>query len=129
MHFSTLLTLIAMGSTTGWAAYVLEDDYMNGDFFSQFSFWTGADPTNGFVDYVDQGTAQGTGLINSGGGKIFMGVNDTAVQQSGRQSVRLTSQKSYQSGLVVIDVAHMPGGVCGTWYAPTVRSTFHAIEC
>jgi hypothetical protein len=117
MHFTTLLTYAAVAGTTGLANYVLEDDYMSSDFFGEFSFWTDADPTNGFVEYVDQGTAQGTGLISNDGGKAMMGVNNTAVQSSGRQSVRLTSTKSYQSGLIVIDVAHMPGGVCGTWPA------------
>lgn len=114
MHFTTLIT-IAMASAPGWASYVLQDDYMAGDFFGQFSFWGDADPTNGFVDYVDQGTAQSTGLINNDGSSIMLGVNHTAVQPDGRQSVRLTSTKSYQSGLIVIDVAHMPGGICGTW--------------
>jgi beta-glucanase (GH16 family) len=31
--------------------------------------------------------------------------------------VRLTSKNSYTHGLVILDLAHMPGGVCGTWPA------------
>ena len=47
-----------------------------------------------------------------------MGVDHTNIATgSGRASVRLTSQKSYNHGLVILDLAHMPGGICGTWPA------------
>ena len=35
----------------------------------------------------------------------------------GRNSVRLTSTKQYTHGLVVLDLAHMPGSACGIWPA------------
>jgi Glycosyl hydrolases family 16 len=47
-----------------------------------------------------------------------MGVDHTNVASgSGRSSVRITSKKSYNHGLIILDVAHMPGGICGTWPA------------
>ena len=47
-----------------------------------------------------------------------MGVDSTNVATgSGHNSVRITSKKSYNHGLVILDLAHMPGGVCGTWPA------------
>jgi hypothetical protein len=47
-----------------------------------------------------------------------MGVDHSNVASgSGRQSVRLTSKKSYTHGLIVLDLSHMPGGICGTWPA------------
>ena len=47
-----------------------------------------------------------------------MGVDHTNVASgAGRASVRLTSEKSYNHGLVILDLAHMPGGICGTWPA------------
>jgi hypothetical protein len=47
-----------------------------------------------------------------------MGVDHTNVASgAGRASVRLTSKKSYNHGLVILDLAHMPGGICGTWPA------------
>ncbi|OQU94025.1 hypothetical protein CLAIMM_00447 isoform 1 [Cladophialophora immunda] len=77
-----------------------------------------ADPTNGYVQYVDQNTAQSGGLINTDNGAIYMGVDHTNVASgSGRQSVRLTSKKSYNHGLIILDLSHMPGGICGTWPA------------
>ncbi len=117
MHFTTLFA-IAMASAPGWASYVLEDDYMSGgNFFDKFSFWDSADPTNGFVSYQAQSDAQSQGLISSSPNNIRMGVNSQDITPNGRQSVRITSTKSYQSGLVILDLDHMPGGICGTWPA------------
>lgn len=45
MRFSTL-TLAAALSELSIAGYVLEDDYMT-DFYKNFDFFTGTDPTNG----------------------------------------------------------------------------------
>jgi hypothetical protein len=35
----------------------------------------------------------------------------------GRASVRIESTKTYTKGLFILDLKHMPGGVCGTWPA------------
>lgn len=116
MHLSTLLTYLALASTTGWAQYTLQQDYFEGgNFLDQFTFFTGEDPTKGFVDYVDQPTAQSAGLASSRGSSVYLGVNSRDTTTTGRQSVRLTSKQSYQSGLVILDLGHMPGGICGTW--------------
>jgi hypothetical protein len=67
---------------------------------------------------VDQKTAQGSGLINTNNGAVYMGVDFSNVaSSSGRQSVRVTSKKSYTHGLIILDLAHMPGNACGTWPA------------
>lgn len=116
MHYTTFLYCLLATSTTGWAQYTLQQDFFEGgNFFDQFNFWTASDPTQGFVEYVDQGTAQAGGMISNGNGSIMMGVNSQDQTSTGRQSVRLTSKQTYQSGLVVLDLAHMPGGICGTW--------------
>lgn len=117
MFFPTVFTSLAFLSTTGWAQYVLEDDYTNGNFFDMFSFFNSSDPTHGFVDYVEQEYASDAGLINTNGGQVYMGVDhDNVAPSAGRPSVRITSTKSYNSGLVILDAAHMPEG-CGTWPA------------
>jgi hypothetical protein len=67
---------------------------------------------------VDQTTAQSNGLINVDNGSVYMGVDHTNIASgSGRLSVRLTSKKSYNHGLFVLDLTNMPGGICGTWPA------------
>lgn len=104
-------------STTGWAQYTLADDYLaDGNFFDLFTFWDTADPTEGFVAYQDYQTANNTGLISSSTSNVQMRVDSSNVTANGRPSVRITSDKSYESGLFVIDVEHLPTG-CGTWPA------------
>lgn len=118
MHFSTLLSSVVLLSTTGWAQYVLEDDYLaDGNFYSLFSFWDTADPTNGFVAYQNQSAAQDANLISASATNVQMKVDTENVASSaGRASVRITSNKAYDSGLVILDAEHMPVG-CGTWPA------------
>ena len=116
---STILTGIAFLGTTGWAQYVLQDDYCgNGNFYDNFDFFNGSDPTNGFVDYVERDYAQSAGLINDDYGKVYLGVDHTGMaSKAGRPAVRIESRKTYDTGLIIIDIEHMPGGICGTWPA------------
>lgn len=71
------------------------------------------------MNYVNRDIAHSTGLINaSASNGIYMGVDHTNVaQQPGRKSVRIESKKTYQHGLVILDLAHMPASTCGTWPA------------
>ena len=76
-------------------------------------------PHTGFVKYVDEDTARQSGLIHTNAsttGAVQWGVDSTNQTPNGRPSIRLESKKKYDTGLVVIDVAHMPFG-CGTWPA------------
>ena len=67
---------------------------------------------------MDQATAQNNGLIATSNGSVYMGVDSTNIASgSGRASVRVASKKSYNHGLIILDLAHMPGGICGTWPA------------
>ncbi|KAL8989808.1 MAG: hypothetical protein Q9177_001392 [Variospora cf. flavescens] len=76
------------------------------------------DPTKGYVNYVDQSTAQSSGLIDTNGDAVTLRADSTNVASGrGRDSVRLTSKASYNHALVVLDLAHMPGNACGIWPA------------
>ena len=114
MHFSSVLLALGVAKTAV-AGYTLVDDYSGSGFFDNFDFFTGHDPTNGFVNYVDRGTAQSAGLINTNG-PAYIGVDSTNKAPNGRSSVRLSSKKAYTHMLVVLDVGNMPSG-CGTWPA------------
>ncbi|KAF1836674.1 hypothetical protein BDW02DRAFT_587192 [Decorospora gaudefroyi] len=115
MRFSTLTSAAALFELS-IAGYVLEDDYMT-DFYGSFDFFTGADPTEGFVQFVDEATAKQTNLINSSiTTGASWGVDIQNQTPDGRPSMRIESKKTYDSGLIVLDVAHMPFG-CGTWPA------------
>jgi hypothetical protein len=92
-------------------SYTLKDDLTDDnyeDFFNKFGFWTGDDPTNGYVDYVSADDAWSNGLLGNGG-NIYLGVDHVNVAGgSGRKSVRLTSNAAYDAGsLFVVDVPHM----------------------
>lgn len=102
------------------AAYSLQDDYSVDSFFSMFEFFTDTDPTNGYVDYVDQSTASSAGLINTDNDQVYIGVDSTTTltsSSSGRQSVRLSSTATYTHALVILDLDHMPNSACGSWPA------------
>lgn len=118
MNFLTLLAGLALVQSST-AVYVLQDNWSGSNFFNQFDFFTAADPTHGFVRYVDQGTAQNTGLIKvNGDGSVYMGVDHTNVTPNGRPSVRVTSKKAFNAGsLIILDLTHMPGAECGIWPA------------
>ncbi|GAB1204121.1 hypothetical protein APSETT445_002770 [Aspergillus pseudonomiae] len=110
MHvLSTLTQALSLCAPLAAAAYTLQDDYgTDSAFFDKFSFFTGGDPTHGFVKYVDRGAAQSAGLINADG-SIYMGVDYKNAAPDGRQSVRISSNKVYNHGLFILDLAHMPG--------------------
>jgi hypothetical protein len=131
MRYSTLIAAAACFELS-IAGYVLEDDYTT-DFYSNFNFFTGEDPTEGwstvaarmfqankhegFVKYVDEATARKTHLINGTSTSVAQfGVDTQNKTPQGRPSIRIESKKKYDSGLIVLDVAHMPFG-CGTWPA------------
>src|SRR6187402_1444553 len=91
------------------AGYNLVDTYNSNNFFSSFNFYTGSDPTHGWVNYQSQSSASSKGLINTNNGQIYMGVDHTTVNPPapGRASVRVSSNKAYTHGLFIADIAHM----------------------
>lgn len=98
------------------SAWTLQSTASGSSFFDSFTFFTGADPTNGFVDYVDEATATSSGLIYTLGEQVIIKADNTTTTSTGRASVRITSTASYNSGLFILDLEHMPTG-CGTWPA------------
>lgn len=101
--------------------YQLVDSWHGENFFSGFDFFTGTDPTKGFVTYVDEGIAKNDGLVGiTPDGGVYMGVdsvNTLDPNGAGRKSVRIETKKSYDEGLFIVDLKHMPGNACGVWPA------------
>lgn len=97
--------------------YALTDDYSLATFFDNFDFFSSHDPTNGFVRYQTGEAATSAGLILTKPDAAEVHVDARDVAPAGRGGVRLESKRSYDSGLVIIDVKHMPGGICGVWPA------------
>ncbi|KAF2117723.1 putative endo-1,3(4)-beta-glucanase [Lophiotrema nucula] len=97
------------------AAYALVDNYSGSSLLSSFNFFTDRDPTNGHVKYLSQADAQNQGLVKIDGTSVYLGVDHTNKAPGGRPSVRLQSKKTYNRGLFILDLAHMPSSTCGTW--------------
>jgi len=91
--------------------------YSGDDFFNLWDFWDTGDPTNGVVSYQSLQDSQSSGLaaINAAG-NLVMKVDTTPQVTGGRKSVRITTQMSFNGGLLIMDALHMPTG-CGTWPA------------
>ncbi|KAJ5633086.1 hypothetical protein N7490_009425 [Penicillium lividum] len=121
-----ILTALCFLAQLCTAGYTLQDDYGNDEqFFDKFDFFTDSDPTRGYVSYVARSTAEDAGLIHTSGGSVYLGVDTKNLASApGRRSVRLTSYQDYNHGLVILDLAHMPGSVCGTWPAFWMIGTF-----
>ncbi|EEQ86361.1 hypothetical protein RJZ56_006804 [Blastomyces dermatitidis] len=115
---ATKLALLAALAKLSTGAYVLQDDYQPSNFFDDFAFFDGPDPSNAYVTYVDKSKALRDGLASNNNDFVYLGVDHQNVARGrGRESVRLETKKSYKHGLIVADISHMPGNICGTWPA------------
>lgn len=125
MHFIRLFLLFLLN----WLPCLVQgertllEDYTGAQFFEKMNFFDQADPTNGHIQYLDMHTANATGLTGtvridgSTDASVYLGTDSTNKTPNGRPSIRVSSKRAYDSGLFIADIAHMPGGVCGTWPA------------
>lgn len=71
--------------------------------------------------YNDANNAIAKDLVSvDSSGTAFMYVDDKSTldpKGPGRDSVRISTKKQFNSGLIIADITNMPGGVCGTWPA------------
>lgn len=135
--FYTPLLLFSL-ATSVTAVYQLVQDYSGLNFYRGFDFFNQPDPTNGHVVFKSMVDANATGIVGfiDGGNAtnaIYMAVDSTQVAPQGRASVRVTSKQSYDHFLLIADIVHMPGGICGTWPAfwtvgRNVSQAFHPIH-
>ncbi|KAK8063878.1 hypothetical protein PG996_008530 [Apiospora saccharicola] len=83
-------------------------------------FEGGIDPTKGFVDYLPRKQAEARGLAKVQGNQVRLAADSTTVysnKDKGRASIRLEAKDTFDSGLLIADIAHMPGSACGSWPA------------
>ncbi|KAI1264204.1 glycoside hydrolase family 16 protein [Xylariaceae sp. FL1019] len=102
-------------------AYSLSSHFAGQALLDSFTFFTGDDPSNGFVDYQSREDALAMDLVSvDENNRVKLGVdsiNTYATSDKGRPSVRITSKDDFTHGLFIADFAHMPGSSCGTWPA------------
>ncbi|KAI2623511.1 glycoside hydrolase family 16 protein [Hypomontagnella submonticulosa] len=102
--------------------YSLTNHYAGQGLLDSFSFFTGNDPSHGFVDYQSKENALAKDLVSVGFdyNNVRLGVdsnNTYSTSDKGRPSVRLTSHDVFTHGLFIADIYHMPASTCGTWPA------------
>ncbi|KAI6096989.1 glycoside hydrolase family 16 protein [Pisolithus croceorrhizus] len=123
VYFGTLAdpATILVARTTQYSTnktYTIQDFYQAEDFFNEWTFFTGADPTGGNVAYqaMQDAVSQGLAYVDDCDNSTVLAVDSTSSVPAGgnRPSVRITSNKSYTGGLFILDAAAMPVG-CGTW--------------
>ncbi|KAI0852586.1 glycoside hydrolase family 16 protein [Daldinia vernicosa] len=100
--------------------YSLTTHYAGQGLLDSFSFFTGNDPSHGFVDYQSKEEALAKNLVSveSDYNSVRLGVDSNNTYSSsdkGRPSVRLTSDDAFTHGLFIADIYHMPASTCGTW--------------
>ena len=110
-------------------AYRLDTEFNASNFFDEFDFFTGSDPTHGFVKYEDKQDAFRLNLakttdvsvpgLHSPTNVVHLAAQSGAISSSsaGRSSVRVTSRRHFPYGLFISDFAHLPQAECGIWPA------------
>jgi hypothetical protein len=97
--------------------YRLVDTYQGTSFFDKFHYFSDEDPTDGFVVYVNHDAARDLNLTYASDTSAILRVDSfTPRAVGGRNSVRIESKVTYDTGLFVFDIIHTPYG-CGTWPA------------
>ncbi|KAI8069785.1 concanavalin A-like lectin/glucanase domain-containing protein [Gilbertella persicaria] len=96
--------------------YSLKTEYSGSSFFSKFNYFSGSDPTHGFVQYQNAVNAKSLGLTFVKNNRVIIKADNKTVAANGRPSIRLESKETYHKGLFIFDLNHMPSG-CGTWPA------------
>lgn len=113
----SMLLMISLSAVSSSAPYQRQIAMEGSTFFDNFAFFNRTDPTHGFVEYVDSTTALAMGLVK-GGTPSYMGaeMSTQSTGANGRKSVRLESKLTFDRGLFILDLNHMPAG-CATWPA------------
>lgn len=113
------LSTLSLPLVSAQQKYALKDDLGYKNFFNSFEFFSGPDPTNGFVQYQTRESAVKSNLVGylDDTQSVFMGVDHTNKDPKGRASVRLESKQTWDQGLLIADINHMPDSTCGTWPA------------
>eukprot|EP00727_Mastigamoeba_balamuthi_P001258 m51a1_g11129 putative endo- -beta-glucanase (465) ;mRNA; r:147544-149090 len=117
MRTGLLCVLVAAIAAVASGRYVLKETWKGPSFWDHFDFANAPDPTHGYVYYTTRQEASSWGLIGNNGDRSIIKADSWSVAKgSGRGAVRIESKSSYNTGLFVLDLNHMPTG-CATWPA------------
>jgi len=124
-RFTFLVALpLSLPQLASSATYTLTKRWAGNNFLSSDWVWyTGYDPSNGRVNYVTRTVAEQEGLVQTSGDVLFLRSDHfrTLSPVLGRDSIRISSQESWDDAIFVLDLKHMPTG-CATSPAFWTRS-------
>jgi len=99
--------------------YTLQDLYRGQSFLDDWDFFSYSDPTNGYVNYQTKENAiQKKLAVVQADNTTILSVDDFSQVSPGgnRDSIRINTKKTYNSGLFIADFRSMPHG-CTVWPA------------
>ncbi|KAF9066759.1 2 beta-glucanase [Rhodocollybia butyracea] len=114
-----LLNLLLVPQLVLGVSYTQSDSITGTGFLNSFSYQAIADPTHGRVNYVNAATAASQNLTYASGNHFVLRADYHSVLNPsgpGRNSVRIQSNKQYETSVMIFNILHMPQG-CGTWPA------------
>ncbi|KDR80687.1 hypothetical protein GALMADRAFT_241074 [Galerina marginata CBS 339.88] len=109
----------ARNNTGNARAFKLKDMYQGQAFLDEWDFFTDADPTHGLVNFQTRQNAIKKNLaFVQDDGTTVLAVDDVSTLPVGtpRDSIRISSKKTYTGGLFIADFFSMPHG-CSVWPA------------
>jgi hypothetical protein len=119
-HFANLqkrTTRSSINFNSNGSAFVWlqQDEYSGKTFFDKWTFFALPDPTQGHVNYVNQSTAIAKKYTYvQEDGVVIMKADNISTLPLGtyRDSVRITSNTKYNTGLFILDLNRAPWGCC-----------------
>ncbi|KAF9477609.1 glycoside hydrolase family 16 protein [Pholiota conissans] len=111
--------IIKARNNTGASKFTLTDMYTGESFLDDWDFFSGEDPTHGNVNYLTKEDAIGKALafVQADGTTVLKVDDFSNVAEGGnRDSVRISTKKTYNGGLFIADFWSMPHG-CSVWPA------------
>lgn len=109
----------AQPNNTSGSKYTLHELYKGDKIIQEWVYFHDPDPTNGPVNYLTQQQAQEKGLayVDKDGVAVLAVDSKSPVAEGGkRDSIRISSPQTYNTGLFIADFVKMPTG-CGVWPA------------
>ncbi|KAF8966352.1 glycoside hydrolase family 16 protein [Flammula alnicola] len=106
-------------NNTGQPTFTLTDMYTGQSFLDDWDFFSDADPTHGSVNYQtrDNAIQKGLAFVQADGTTVLKVDDFSTVAVGGsRDSVRISTKKTYNGGLFIADFFSMPHG-CSVWPA------------
>ncbi|RXW21657.1 hypothetical protein EST38_g4173 [Candolleomyces aberdarensis] len=118
-HAGRRSTSLQARNNTGPSPYKLEDLYRGESFLNDWDFFSAEDPTHGLVNYQtkDNAVKKNLAYVQDDGTTVLAVDDFTDVPVGGkRDSVRISTKKTYNGGLFIADFWKMPHG-CSVWPA------------